>query len=46
MRLLLGVPIEKRGDKAGAMEASRRAYPPAPQKPEYSANYHELLRRE
>ena len=43
---LLGLAIEKRGDKAGEMEAFRRAYPPAPQEPEHNPNYKELLRRE
>jgi hypothetical protein len=43
---LPAIGLQKKDDKAGAMEASWRAYPPAPQKPEYNADYEELLRRE
>ena len=43
---LLGMAIKRKGDKAAAMEPFRQAYPLAPQKPEYEANYERLLRRE
>jgi Flp pilus assembly protein TadD len=43
---LQGMALEKKGNKAGAMQAFRQAYPLAPQKPEYNANYEGLLRRE
>jgi hypothetical protein len=38
--------LEKKGDKAGAMTALRRAYPLAPHKAEHKSNYEGLLQRE
>jgi Flp pilus assembly protein TadD len=43
---LLGQTLERKGDKAGALEAYRQAYTLAPQHPEYKAKYEELSGRE